>query len=70
MSGMKREFTVLLERDENGIYIAEVPDLKGCYTQGDSPEDAMKNIKEVIKMCLEEQDVEPNEFVGIQKVKV
>ncbi len=68
---MKRQaFTVLIEKDENGTYVAEVPDLKGCYTQGDSVEEVMKNIKEVIEMCLEEQHVTPNEFIGIQKIEV
>lgn len=67
---MKKVFTVLIEKDENGVYIAEVPDLKGCYTQGDSVEEAMKNIKEVIEMCLEDQEITPNEFVGIQKVEI
>ncbi len=66
----KNEFVVLIEKDENGTYIAEVPDLKGCYTQGDSVEEVMKNIKEVIEMCLEEQDTKPNEFIGVQKVEV
>lgn len=45
----KRNFTVIIERDENGVYIAEVPDLKGCYTQGDTVEEVLKNIKEVIE---------------------
>jgi predicted RNase H-like HicB family nuclease len=66
----KRTFTVIIEKDENGTYVAEVPDLRGCYTQGDSVEDVMKNIKEVIEMCLEEQNVTPNEFIGIQKIEV
>jgi len=66
----KQVFTVLIEKDENGIYVAEVPDLKGCYTQGDSVEEVMKNIKEVIEMCLEEQNVTPNEFIGVQKIEV
>ena len=67
----KRIFTVLIEKDENGVYIAEVPDLKGCYTQGSTVEEAMKNIKEVIEMCLEEQkDVPKHEFIGVQKIEV
>ena len=66
----KHVFTVLIEKDENGTYVGEVPDLKGCYTQGDSVEEVMKNIKEVIEMCLEEQIVTPNEFIGIQKIEV
>ena len=66
----KQVFTVLIEKDENGTYVAEVPGLKGCYTQGDSVEEVMKNIKEVIEMCLEEQNVTPNEFIGVQKIEV
>ncbi len=68
----KKNFVVLIERDEDGVFIAEVPGLKGCYTQGSTIEEAMKNIKEVIEMCLEEQhqDAIPNEFIGIQKIEV
>lgn len=66
----KRDFTVIIERDENGVYIAEVPDLKGCYTQGDTVEEAMKNIREVIEMCLEEQKPPEHEFIGVQKIEV
>ncbi|MBI5061746.1 MAG: type II toxin-antitoxin system HicB family antitoxin [Candidatus Aenigmarchaeota archaeon] len=62
---------VLIEKDENGTYVAEVPDLKGCYTQGETMEEVMKNIREVIEMCLEEQgDAPVREFIGIQKIEV
>ncbi|MFA4907959.1 MAG: type II toxin-antitoxin system HicB family antitoxin, partial [archaeon] len=47
-----------------------VPGLKGCYTQGDTAEEAVKNIREVIEMCLEEHNAAQNEFVGIQKIEV
>jgi len=65
-------FTVIVEKDEDGFYVAEVPDLKGCYTQGKSLEEVLKNIKEVIEMCLEAEDVEPQnkEIVAVQKIEV
>ena len=66
-------FTVIVERDEDDFYVAEVPDLKGCYTQGETLEEALKNIKEVIELCLEaEGDIEPvrKEIVAVQKVEV
>ncbi len=67
----KRTFTVLIERDENGTFIAEIPDLKGCYTQGNSIEEVMRNMKEVVEMCLEgQQGAKPNEFIGVQKIEV
>ena len=68
-----REFYVVIERDEDGYYGGEVPQLKGCYSQGDTIDELLTNIKEVIELCLEEQE-ESNknlsEFVGIQKVSI
>ena len=45
---------VVIEQDEDGVYVASCPALESCYTQGDTYEEAMKNIKDVIQMCLEE----------------
>ena len=68
---MGREFYVVLEKDQDGFFVGEVPQLKGCYTQGRSLDELMANIKEVIQMCLEEQEVDGiSEFVGIHKVEV
>ena len=47
-------FQVILEQDEDGMYVAEVPSLRACYTQGKTMDEALENIKEVIVMCLEE----------------
>ncbi len=66
----KRSLTVLIEKDENGTFIAEIPDLKGCYTQGDSVEEVLRNIREVAEMCLEEQNIVPPQFVGVQTIEV
>jgi predicted RNase H-like HicB family nuclease len=51
---MKREFYVLIERDEDGFFVGEVPQLRGCYTQGRTLDELLKNIQEVIELCLEE----------------
>jgi len=48
------ELQVVIEQDEDGVYIASCPALQGCYTQGDTFEEAIENIKDAIKMCLEE----------------
>lgn len=67
----KYNFTVVIEKDEDGMYVAEVPDLKGCYTQGKTLSEVLQNIKEVIELCLEDQkDFHAHEFVGIQRVEV
>jgi predicted RNase H-like HicB family nuclease len=49
-----KEFYVVIERDENGLYVGEVPQLKACYSQGETVDELMQNIREVIEMCLEE----------------
>ncbi|MGK7954280.1 MAG: type II toxin-antitoxin system HicB family antitoxin [Crocosphaera sp.] len=65
----KREFYMIVEQDEDGIFIGEIPQLKACYSQGRTLDELMTNIKEVIEMCLEEEDFnETSEFIGIQKV--
>ena len=51
-------FTVLIEQDEDGVYIAKVPDIAGCYTQGKTIEQAMERIKEAIQVCLESEKEE------------
>ncbi len=49
----KYTFTVLVEKDEDGGFIATVPELKGCHTQGDTMAELMANIEEAIHLCLE-----------------
>jgi len=67
----KRVFYVIIERDEDGFYVGEVPQLRACYAQGRTLDELMTNIREVIQLCLEEESQEPvPEFVGIQKVEV
>ncbi|NJL41013.1 MAG: type II toxin-antitoxin system HicB family antitoxin [Leptolyngbyaceae cyanobacterium RM2_2_4] len=66
-----KEFYVVIERDEDGIYVGEVPQLRACYSQGETIDELMQNIREVIEMCLEELEEESiTEFIGIQRVVV
>ena len=65
-----RTLTVLIEKDEDGYYVATVPALKSCYTQARTLEELYPRIKEVIGLCLEEQDPVPMEFVGIQQIEI
>jgi predicted RNase H-like HicB family nuclease len=68
----KRKFTVLIERDEDGYYVASVPDLRGCHTQAKTLDTLMKRIHEAVELCLEVEGrrVEPLELVGIQQITV
>jgi predicted RNase H-like HicB family nuclease len=45
------QFNVIFERDEDGYYVASVPSIPGCYTQGKTLEIAKKRIQEAIKLC-------------------
>ena len=68
----KREFSVIVERDEEGYYVASVPALPGCHTQARSLDKLIERVQEAIELCLEvEQDVRVNtEFIGVQRVTV
>jgi predicted RNase H-like HicB family nuclease len=69
-----RKFTVVIERDEEGNYVATVPSLRGCHTQAKNLDTLMKRTREIIELCLEEEDdrgeVGPLELVGIQQISV
>ena len=66
-----REFYVVIEKDEDGFYVGEAPQLRGCYSQGRTLDELMENMKEVIQLCLEDEDSDfLTEFVGIQKVEI
>lgn len=45
--------TVTIERDEDGVWIAECPAIPGCLSQGETKEEAVANIQEAIALCLE-----------------
>ena len=46
------DFNVFIEQDEDGIYVAKVPELEGCYTQGKTLEEVMERIREAIEVCF------------------
>ena len=47
------KYRVLIEQDEDGVFVAEVPALPGCVSQGQTRADALKNIQEAIEVYLE-----------------
>ncbi|HEX7400755.1 MAG TPA: type II toxin-antitoxin system HicB family antitoxin [candidate division Zixibacteria bacterium] len=50
------DFKVILEPDESGGYVVSCPSLPGCYSQGESIEEALENIREAIALCLEDME--------------
>ena len=71
---MKREFDVVIEKDEDGFYVALVPELPGCHTQAKNLDELMKRVNEAIELYLEvNKDFlkgPKTEFVGIQRVEI
>lgn len=69
---MTKQFSVIIERDREGYYIASVPSLRGCHTQARSLDQLVVRIREAIELCLEVEgkDVEPLDFIGVQQVSV
>jgi predicted RNase H-like HicB family nuclease len=65
-----KEFSVIIEKDKDGFFVAYVPALRGCHTQAKSLDTLMKRIKEAIELCLEIEKPTSNEFIGVQKVAI
>ena len=47
------KITVTIDRDEDGVWVAECPSIPGCVTQGDTKGEALANIREAIELCIE-----------------
>jgi len=54
-----RQFKVLIERDDDGYFVASVPALPGCYTQARTLSELMERIRDAIKLCLEVAKASP-----------
>ena len=70
---MRKEFNVIIEKDEDGYYVASVPTLSGCHTQARSLDELMERIKEAIELCLEVEsgpEQITNDFIGVQKIYI
>ncbi len=66
-----REFTVVVERGEDGWLIGSVPQLPGCHTQGRTLDELMSRMREAIELLLEDEDgQEQLELVGIHRIAV
>lgn len=66
------KFTVLIEREETGCYVASLPALRGCHAQARNLDTLMKRIREAAELCLEENNHTdtPLELVGILQISI
>jgi predicted RNase H-like HicB family nuclease len=67
-----RQFDVIIERDEEGLYVGSVPQIPGCHTQGRSLDELMERMSEAVELCLEVEGAPTKslEFIGIQRITV
>ena len=50
------KFKIIIEQDEDGVYVVSCPALKGCYSQGSTIEEAVENIKDAIRLHIEARE--------------
>lgn len=71
---MKNSFlTVYIEQDEDGMFIGSIPSMQGCHAEGKTQEKMLRNLREVLKLCLRNvnvKEVAKTKFVGIQNLEV
>jgi predicted RNase H-like HicB family nuclease len=70
---VRLKFAVIVERDEDGYYVASVPELPGCHTQAKTLDELMKRVREAIEAYLEAEGVELRqgvELIGLQFIEV
>jgi predicted RNase H-like HicB family nuclease len=71
MATQKYHFPILIEQDEDDVFIVSCPVFKGCHSYGRTIDEAMKNIQEVIEMCLEEEKpTSLNNFIGFREIEM
>jgi predicted RNase H-like HicB family nuclease len=66
-------FPVVIEQDEDEVYIVSCPVFKGCHSYGKTIDEALGNLKEVIEMCVEEEGEKysvQNRFVGFRELQI
>jgi len=68
---MSIHLPVIIEQDEDGVFIVSVPTLRGCHSYGATLQEAMRNIAEAAELCLKDEPLPTNEqFVGIRDLQV
>ena len=69
---MKQHFPILIEQDEDNFFIVSCPTFKGCHSYGNTIDEAISNIREVIELCLEETKASDvtNQFIGFRELEL
>ncbi len=67
------QVVVYIEQDEDGVYIGSAPALPSCHAQGDTQEEMLENLSEVMQLCLRNTNktaIKKHRFVGIQNLEL
>lgn len=67
------QFTVYIEQDEDGMFIGSIPAVPSCYAEGKTQAEMLRNLSEVLKLCLRNIDkkaIQRNRFIGIQNLEL
>ncbi|MBC6400575.1 MAG: type II toxin-antitoxin system HicB family antitoxin [Ekhidna sp.] len=70
---MQKHFPIIIEQDEDNVFIVSCPVLRGCHSYGATLPEAMENIKEAILLCLEDeqpQQIQQNHFLGVRDLEI
>ena len=69
MSKQRYNFSIIIEHDENGYFVS-CPELQGCYSQGDTYEEAFENIKDAIELNIEDRIAEREEIPKARSISL
>jgi predicted RNase H-like HicB family nuclease len=70
---MTKHFPIIIEQDKDGVFIVECPVLRGCRSYGRNVDEALKNIREAIEVCLMDETLEFEKnmtFVGLRDLEL
>lgn len=68
---VRHHLPVLVEQDEDGVFIVSVPTLRGCRSSGRTVDEAMENIAEAAVLCLQDEKPSPQSgFVGVRDLEI
>ena len=71
MANKVYEFPVIIEKDEDGMFLASVPSLSGCHTQAKTLPTLFKRIKEAIVLCVKvNKEIPLNKFIGLHEITI
>jgi predicted RNase H-like HicB family nuclease len=62
------KITVVIEKDEDGFFVASVPSIPGCYTQAKTMPELMRRIKEAILVCADE--ITNTQFIDVRQIDI